>query len=391
MLSLLRLNLRDYRFRYTAAFPLVVTITDPEALSGSGLELSFALEGNVRNNHVLNSSAATVTLSSGQSVLDLSAQEQLVDHMYTVKVLDRRTNRPLSDARVVFGCGNEFMMGNTGVDGTWQGKLPYCVGGAVVADADEYVRASANVTNINDDRGATSLELSVWPIVTKQVRVFKITAADAAAYGQTRTRLTKNDSLTLQMLRMKESDFEMDLPLVPALQFGGTSLGDALLANFADTVNELDAALAAQQITQAERDAILAEIETAKKEDLGENLAVVVENMTVALAPGRYEMQGLLMYNGNITIPAKRVTIIPLILYRTIEAQNLPSWQSGGVLLLGENATVLRPEDVYGPKNLTVFVLEQKLPTSWEDLEAYQDIAEYQRYDRRALVQPKWE
>jgi hypothetical protein len=386
LLSFMGLSMRDYRFRYNVAFPMVVRVTDPAAFAGKGFELDFGLETNIRNNQPLNASSLPTAVAFSTANIDLSSAEQRTNHTYTFHVKDRRTGRALEGASILLGCGSEFDLGTTDAQGVWIGKLPYCLGGAVVAQAPGYLRASIDVSSTEDDGKSSSLpDLMLWPLAEKKITVYKLTLNDPNA-APVRNVLGQNDSVTLRMQRIKESDFEADTPLATTLQFGQGQLNMSLEDNYQDIANEIKTALSGEQITQEEYDEILQTVQTAEVPlAIGGSQSQVVE-----LAPGRYELDGTLMYAGNISIPPRTVRIF-LFITRTIEGRNLPTWQTGGIDLTGANTVTFTPEQIYDAKNLSVFVLEQPLPKTWEDIEKFQDVNALQSYGRVNYAMPKWE
>lgn len=366
LLSLMGLDIRDYRFRYTASFPVVVRIIDNEAFSGRGFELSFGLEANIKNNHPLNVSTEAVNLNFSQESLDLSSQ--LVNHTYVVKVVDKRSGALLV-ADLIYACGGEYAVGST-TNGIWTGQLPYCIGGYLIADAEGYAGIAVEQANSDDDGRTTTLTIELWPVVAKQVQLYKRTTANLIDGG--RTQLSSHDSAVLQLQRIKATEYDEDLPMV--LQFGTDAFSPELV------LEELEAARAAGQITQEEYDIIAAAASDTEVEYEATN--------TIDLVPGKYELQGVLNYNGVIELPEEKKGGFLGIGDATLEARNLSGFSSGGVILVGQDAFELTPEFVYGENNLTLYVLEQKIPQSWDDVLAYQDIESYQM-QHKALVRPE--
>jgi hypothetical protein len=378
VLKLLGLNVHDYRFRYTASFPLVVRITDPAAFSNRGLDFNFGLEANIRNNHPLNVSAPIVDIDFAPTGLDLAGEAQLVKRAYAVTVHDRFTGSPLADASITYACGLEYALGQTDAQGKWEGKLPYCISsGFILATKEGYATSGVERNSAVDDRIAVEIEL--WELRNKTLTVYKRTVSDIAVAG--RTPLGRNDSLVLEISKLKEVPYEDDVPLQTIMQFGGTGAATAAGNSVKDARAQLEQAYA-NGLPEEDYKALLAALNDAQLTT--ENPAEVVQVRTIQVVPGRYTIQGTLIYNGLLQIPPRAL--------RSAEfpAQNFSTWQSGGVLINDATPYLLMPEDVYSDKNISVYVLEQKLPESWDDIERMQSVEEYQSYEpKKSLIRPE--
>jgi hypothetical protein len=365
--KLLGLDIRDYRFRYTAAFPVVVRIHDPAAFNGRGFTLNFGLEGNVRNNHPLNTSQGMVELSLAAESIDLSEEGQLVDHTYTVIVTDNLDGKPLDDALVTYACGGEFSVGITDASGSWTGRLPYCIsGGHIIITKEGYLRVSTEQSNTEDDGGVTEIEIGTWRLQEKTILLFKRTVTDVnnmsqgGSSTQYRTPLMPEDSAVVQVAKEKESVYEEDVPVVGAIKFGGSTTGDVIANSIPQMRQTLDDLLARGEITAEEHEQLQQDLGNFEIEDDGEP-GVVVQAQRIELVPGKYNIEGTLIYSGLVEIPAKRKCERSLGGLKktcyTLEAQNFTSWVSGGAIIR-DGGFELAPEDVYNDKNIVLFVLE---------------------------------
>jgi len=400
MLSLLGINLYDYRFKYTAAFPMVVHITDPYAFNGRGFEFDYGLETNVKNNIALNTSETVQTADFATSTLNLATDSQLVNHLYNLKVTDRHTGLPLSGARVSYACGTQFYIGDTDAAGTWVGKLPYCItGGYLLAEKEGYARTGISQNNANDDGMVTfnPLLINLWPRKSKTVVVYKRTVTDVgniSAGGSSatyRTVLGVNDSVTFTVQRIKESPYDEDVPLAGVIQFGGQALERGTARNLADVKKELADALKSGQMSQKDYDDTITLIDQAEADKSATSVGVTgpapgtVETQVVDFVPGTYNLEGTLMYNAPFTLPPKPDKKAPL------PEQNFSNWVSGGVVLKDVNGVALTENDVYNDKKLVLYVLEEQIPRNWDELMKNQAIDQYQTYDRKAMVVPMLE
>jgi hypothetical protein len=330
----------------------------------------------------LNTSASIVTGQAADTTIDLASPTQLVDHEYTITVLDRHENTPLEGAAVNYVCGTEYQLGLTDTKGMWAGKLPYCAaGGFVVAELGGYVRTGVSQPNTEDDRARSSVELRLWPLKEKTVFLYKRSPTDIAAGGSSRTVLGSNESSFLTIARHKETPQDDEVPLAGVMQFGTATVPDPNTQR-----TQLDEALAQGVLTQ--------EVYNQALLLLGDTPPVLpgppVSMVALELAPGTYDIDGFLQYNGLIQIPADRECKGNVVSRVCVDlpAQNFTTWLSGGVTLTGTDAVTFSENAIYSNTSITVYVLEQPLPATWDDLKKYQGIADYQTYDRRAMVQP---
>jgi hypothetical protein len=100
------LGMKQYTFNYDVSFPVLVTVTDAFAFSGSGLKFSFALESNLRRNAPMNSSFARLPRSAAISYFcDINQRNA---GPIQVEVEDAFTGEPVPHARVDFLAGDEI-------------------------------------------------------------------------------------------------------------------------------------------------------------------------------------------------------------------------------------------------------------------------------------------
>lgn len=379
------MSFTQYKFKYDVAFPMLFTIEDEEAFGGTGYAFTFGLEANIVNNYPLNASVVFSQISQS-SGLDIANPLQLVDHTYTVLAKDRRSGEPIVGAAVTYECGARFQAGITGSDGSWAGKLPYCLtGGVLLIEEFQYLATGQQITNTEDDGAETRMSFSLWPRKEKTILLYKRSPTDISLLSnggiteqtssQYRTPLQSNEFAFFTISRQKETPYEDDVPISEILQFGQTGIGT-------------DPTQALTQLEDLYRQGYLTEeeyrfaIEGLSGTEISERPAGFVEIQRAGLVPGTYDLEGTLMYHGLVQIAPKIESKY------TINGTNFTSWVSGGALLTGADALVLTSEQVYSDAPLILYILEQPLPRTWDDIEQYQTIEEYQTYDRRQMVRP---
>lgn len=372
----------QYRFRYTMAFPLIVRVSDPDAFNGNGYELAFGLEANIRNNRPLNASMVFAGAGGGTILLDPADPLQLVDHVYEVAVLDRHTGEPIAEAAVSYECGARFTAGITDADGRWRGKLPYCFsGGTLLVEDARYLSDGQQLSNTEDDGATSRIEMRLWPRQDKVIRLYKRSVAHSE-----RTPLGADEFVFATFQRQKESAYEDDVPFAGVLSFGSAGAGPSPQV----LRQQLDALYAAGHLSQQDYEAAVADLALVDAPDAP---AEPVELQVAGLVPGTYDLEGMLMRNSLMHIPAERrcediLGGLDKECYDLPEL-NLTGWVSGGVVLAGPDGIVLSEEFIYSDRPLVLYVLEQPVPATWAQLEAHQDIRDYQTYDRKRLVMPE--
>ncbi|MDD9953024.1 MAG: hypothetical protein OXR66_01675 [Candidatus Woesearchaeota archaeon] len=362
----------EYKFKYAAAYPLIVKVEDPYAFNGDGLEVHFGLEVNIMNNYPVNTSTEILTFTAADTTLDLVSPEQLVDHLYTVRVLDLHTGLPVPEAGVGYTCGTHYQMGITDTRGIWRGKLPYCLGGAITVEHVAYMNTGVAQENTVEDHEQTDIELGMWPRHAKPVELYKY--ADG-----TRQQLAAHDNVILTLTRQRTTPYDGVVPFSGILEYGSTDADVAVNT----TMTVLEEALNDGTITQAEYDDAVATTRTHATEENA-------QQQVLDLVPGRYDYQAFLTYYGLIQIPAQEECSGGIInKCITLNATNFTHWMSGGGVLIDEDGFTLTEEFVYSDRPLILHVLEQPLPRTWDDIQQQQDLESYQTYERKQQVQPQ--
>lgn len=396
MMLLGGLRFLEFKHRYKAAFPIIVKLADDTAFNGNGFDLQFGLEANIWNNRPLNVTLPTAEFNTPDTTVDLTGPQQLVEHEYVVSIRDRHSRGPVPNAVVSYLCGYEIQAGVTDDEGIWRGRLPYCAaGGTITVEKIGYMGTGVPQDNYLDDRGTTAIEIAIWPQAEKKVTIFKRSPADISNLTLTgvtpatsdlyKTLLEENDSVILTFAREKEKPHDERVPWAGILQFG--TIGDTA-SERGNQRYVIEEAYREGSITQAQYAAALETIDSTDPGRVDSGMT-----RTIDLVPGRYEVLGLLSYNGLVVIPKEEFCedIDPLGIIQecgTIQASNFSSWLTGGAIFEGANMLTLTEEFIYSNKSLTLFMLEQPLPVSWSAMEEYQNIETFQTYQRRDMILP---
>jgi len=162
----------DYSFVYNIGFPILVEISDPEALNGKGYSFFFAIESNIKANkdiidYLLHGAIVDYdpkgffeitskkkeeeklsTVEEGVKQLEINLpeknffceDEQKVGTELTLVVTDKQTKEPLQKIGVFYQCGPlaTCRMGETDEKGKFVSKYPLCKGGAIKLMHNDY-------------------------------------------------------------------------------------------------------------------------------------------------------------------------------------------------------------------------------------------------------------
>jgi len=148
----------------------MVEITDPSALNNQGYTFRFLLEGNVRNNEIMQESTPSIqigTESDRSQLCDLRTSGDV-----ELKILDAATKKPIGDAQVTYTVAEEScFIGATDANGALKQKFPVALGGVVDVAKEGYIGKSVEFdAQIGADSSKT---IELQPTQTKKVVVKK--------------------------------------------------------------------------------------------------------------------------------------------------------------------------------------------------------------------------
>jgi len=149
-------GIQRYNFAYDISYPVLVHITNKEAFGGEGYSFKFFLEANLRNNEPLAKLEPPFfeipDLKEKTTLLCDPAQR--TGGLFTINV---RTSAglPVSDAEVLYRCGEEVCSIGATVNGRIVERLPRCFGGFLTASHADYPNA-VKPTDVLDDSVQTA-------------------------------------------------------------------------------------------------------------------------------------------------------------------------------------------------------------------------------------------
>ena len=206
------LGIQRYNFVYDLAYPVMVEIKDDEAFYGEGYSFRFALESNLQNNAVINTSQVPLEMVSDGSSMRCNFNQRNTNNI-TIQVLDGENGAPVDDTFISFILGSETcFIGMTGVNGTYVGKFPVGLGNLKIQKND-YVDSSINYFTTMDMED--SLELIIEPYRYKNVTVIKKTMSKINGrwvYEGDLKQLDDNEEVIILFESLEDSD---SAPIIP--------------------------------------------------------------------------------------------------------------------------------------------------------------------------------
>jgi hypothetical protein len=397
----------DYRFNYDLSYPLLIKVTEKEAFNNEGFTFYFAVEVNLRDNIPMNSNVTAVEQRIPFTT-SLDATHQLIDRTVRIETEDKHTGEPLEEVQISYYCGYDYNLGETRLingKAIWEGKLPYCeFGGQLVYEEFGYV---GNVEYFNNPATSSpdeSFKFELWPIVEKEVVIKKRTVDNVDAintygagavmiYDQEATELEQFDKVIFNIARNKSSPFETPVPISGFLLYqpgNASSVMDNSLQ-----LQQIENLYTNGEISADERQELLDAIDQQQSAPIA-----AVDTYTLEFAPGTYFVEGFLLYEDLITIPAetKHPCKLGCIGGRNdwgecptcvdsdnlrLNETNISTWPSGGVVM---NFTMSESQ-VYDTDKVTFYVLEMPIPNDWDDMLVIEAIEDYQE-DKLYLMDP---
>src|SRR3989339_478396 len=395
VMKMFNVFLHDYSFKYDITYPVIVRISDPKAFNGEGYDFSIALETNIRQNVPVKGNITVINLGPSATI-DLESEEQKVNRTITFKTHDKYTKKPLVDVIVYYRCGTQFVVGLTALpednEAMLVSRMPYCgAGGQIIFEKIGYMSNGIEYNNLEGIDGKT-FEMELWPLQNKKINVMKRTTTNVQnikskgpgailQFGKQVQNLSKNETVMLTLVRSKNFYLESDVPVLGFLAYTAKDSGPLVISKQQqkDQVMKL---FNEGKITEEEKDGMIFDLDSLSVENV--EIENDPENYLMDFAPGTYSLDAFMIYKGNMVIPAetRRFCPIPKILGICIggekeiklDRQEFDTWINGGAKI----EFTLSESQVYNGNEITFYVLEQPLPTTWDMLEEFQTIDQFQ-------------
>jgi len=182
---MLFMGLQNYRTVYDISYPVMITLSDPDALNQEGYEFIFALEANIRANEPVEDDEilAPPVAFFEESMLCNKNQRNSIDYMITVK--DNYDDSPIAEAQVFFGLpGEDCFIGFTDERGILTTKFPIAYGGILKVTKEGYLatgrafdpKGSADELRAGEstDIGVKLDKFDIVDVSVDKMKVFKV-------------------------------------------------------------------------------------------------------------------------------------------------------------------------------------------------------------------------
>ena len=130
-------GMHNYNFVYDMSFPVLVSITDPDALAETGYTFQFMLEGNIRGNEPMSANYSSFDVAEPEESLFCDAGKR---NSGIVKInVKSPDDVPLDDVQVAYRCaGQNCLVGETS-RGILEARFPICLGGIVALTKENHL------------------------------------------------------------------------------------------------------------------------------------------------------------------------------------------------------------------------------------------------------------
>ncbi|HYD03163.1 MAG TPA: hypothetical protein VEC16_02585, partial [Alphaproteobacteria bacterium] len=317
ILKIMNYAVNDYSFKYDLTYPVIVTISDPEAFNGQGYKFSYAIQANIRQNVPITKNMTVTSVLTTPSI-DVEDTNHRVERSITIETFDKYTKEPLGDVQINYRCGYDVVIGMTEVKSgkaSLTEKFPFCqFGGEILYEKAGYMGGAIDYTN-TEGSDPQNFRIELWPMQEKKFKVYKRTVEDINSirnvgaggivlYNTAFTNISENDTVFLNIYRHKTDVRETDVPLVG---FSVYKPQGAILKTLTkqDQIDYLDGLLADNLINQTVRDSLVADLNIADNTPQTQVVQQSDEDTYVMeFVPGTYSIDAFMMYDGIIQIPA---------------------------------------------------------------------------------------
>ncbi len=381
----------QYKFAYDLSYPVIITLSDSDALDGEGYVFQFALESNTRNNKYMTSETSLISYSGRPRTTLACEPENFNSGNITIEVRDSITKTPVESAVVYFSFGREAcLIGETEIVSAAQANNNE-ITGAAVADAERKA-----VLNSKMPVGIGSLIISKEGYISKTI-----------PYG---TRLDKKDSIVIELDRYIELDASVvRMPVAKKCSSKITAITGPTVFATQDLDKEkcfwfTEPPLPNLESTQEAAVSLIRIPENPAQEEFAASFIIKgneARTKKITLVPGKYQVSGTLINNQKTIIPEDRVCY-PDDWYdtfgfgkekcETIPAVEFDEFSQGGASI---EEFIVIPEDLSAAKEILIKIIE--VPSGYTrnpngitnmkhtDLEVLNEIDDYSKNNYEAV------
>jgi len=366
-------SIQNYYNTYDFSYPVLVSITDPEALNGEGYTFNFAMEANVVNNRVAKADKvepAAVSLASSLVCNDNQRDTEIIRTL----VVDSENGDPLELVRLGFQVPQQDFcaIGQTDSSGVLEASYPAVFGGVIDFEREGYL------TNF-------------YPINTYEYKEQPGIIGYAALTGQSPVIEMHRIKTINATIKQKSLEKCVDRNCPTRGFFDGA---DALISYKPDLVNERHSwsfSNAARDLDPEETGVLtLRRIRDTNPSVIQDDFASAVsvtgnQEVEIQLVPGVYEVTGLVSRDESLFVPEdERCTggILEAIscgdsdgCCYPIDPVEIPQFVTGQVSWDTEKSyLVITPEQLYGSKEITFYILTYNIYDVPENLRIIEDL-----------------
>ncbi|MGV8086448.1 MAG: hypothetical protein ACP5N1_02345 [Candidatus Woesearchaeota archaeon] len=397
----------DYSFRYDLTYPVIVSIKDRDAFNGEGYVFNYAMQANIRQNVPISGNMTTVNLMTAPSI-DMDDMSQRVDRLITIESYNKYTKEPLGDVLISYRCGEQFTIGKTIIKNgkaILSEKFPFCeFGGEIIYEKVGYSGGAIDYSN-TEGNTPQNFRIELWPLQEKKIKVYVRSNEDINAirdlgangiltYNTKYSLLTANDTVFLNIARIKDDPRESDVPLVGFLLIKSEDSAQQRMITKDDQIEYVNLLFTSGEINESVKNSMIYDIQVSTYEP--EPVVVTETDYILDFIPGTYNVDAFMTYDGLINIPEERrilcssLTVMGVCIGGETEMvlpeQNFSSWIIGGLNI----DFTLTENDIYANNTLVLFVAKMPLPKNWNELESTPSIEAYQQ-DKIAFLSPTME
>ncbi len=263
------IGLQRYATNYDLSFPTLVMVSDYSA-NPDGDFLFFAIEQNIRDTEVINSSFQAKSFAPTFDQSLLCTPEQKTSGNISIRTVDAYTGQPVADVLVSYGCIDSCFVGVSNSSGEILTKLPPCMGGVIYGQKAGYYADPAKFDAPKDKSKTAQIIIPLWEKKKVNITVMKKSFVKdlSNVYGTG------------------------DIGLTPAKWL------------FVPTPKKLEAKESATIMLVREKTSEMADDFFAFAQFTGDKDVIEME-----LIPGVYTGNIYLMYNGTVVVPEKTFVV----------------------------------------------------------------------------------
>jgi hypothetical protein len=201
---ILPIGIQRYNFLYDLSYPVLVSISDPEALDMKGYEFQFMLEGNIRDNAPLNGSYVPLVSAIGVEESMLCDADKRNSGPVALRARDAASGELLDGVEVMYSCAEESCPMGASSEGVLETQFPVCLGGIVSFIKEGYLgKAQWLSTELEEEQ---EVEVSLYPLNTLEMEVekFKVVKSGGWSVRSNPVMLDDRETATITLERVGE-------------------------------------------------------------------------------------------------------------------------------------------------------------------------------------------